>query len=221
MISAPARIVIAAVWAVLALFAATTQGATPTNIAVGDSITNQSREEILGTFAEAHWPGAVYAINSQRIDQMRPYIQSAVAAAPRLQRMFIFLGTNDAWQFQNGTRSLQASIGQLHAAVNDVTSVRPKACVFLVSIHDFYYVKDGVDTSRFHLAVTILNDEMGEIDSNSQKVSLIDWNGLSAGQNWFADFIGHLNQTGQDHLASFYRFFGTVANTASKPCGPS
>jgi hypothetical protein len=208
-------------WAAMALFAAEAQGAAPTNVAVGDSITNQTRDEILNRFYAAGWPGAVYAINGQRIDQMRPYIQTAAAAAPRLQRMFLFLGTNDAWQFQNETRSLQASIQQLHGAVNDVTSVRPKACVFLVTVHDLYYVKDGVDTSRFHLAVTALNNEMKKIDSASQRVFLIDWNQLSTGQNWFADFIGHLNQTGQDHLADFYRFFGTTANTASRPCGPS
>ena len=221
MISLPARVAVVLIWLALSLFAATAQGAAPTNVAVGDSITNQSREEILGTFSEARWPGAVYAINSQRIDQMRPYIQRAASDASRLQRMFIFLGTNDAWQFQNRTRSLQASIQQLHAAVNDVTSMRPKACVFLVTIHDLYYVDDEVDTSRFHLAVTALNDEMRKIDSASQKVSLIDWNQFSTGKDWFADFIGHLNQTGQDHLASYYRFFGTIASTASKPCGPA
>ena len=217
----PAAVAVLAVSIALVLPSAGAQGAAPTNVAVGDSITNQTRDEILGTFSEARWPGAVYAINSQRIDQMRPYIQKAAAAAPRLQRMFIFLGTNDAWQFYNGTQSLQASIQQLYGAVNDVTSVRPKACVFLVTIHDLYYRDDQVDTSRFHLAVTALNNEMKKIDAASQKVFLIDWNQLSTGQDWFADFIGHLNQTGQDHLASYYRFFGTTASTASRPCGPS
>jgi hypothetical protein len=220
-ISLPAKVAVLAIWVALALFTAGAQGAAPTNVAVGDSITNQSREEILGAFSGARWPGAVYAINSQRIDQMRPYIQWGAGAAPNLQRMFIFLGTNDAWQFQGGTQSLQTSIQQLYGAVNDVTSVRPKACVFLVTIHDFYYVDDDVDTSRFHLAATALNNEMKKIDSARQKVFLIDWNQLSMGQDWFADFIGHLNQTGQDHLASYYRFFGTTADTASKPCGPA
>jgi hypothetical protein len=217
----PTRVALLAILIVLALPAAGAQGAAATSVAVGDSITNQTRDEILNRFYAAGWPGAVYGINSQRIDQMRPYIQKAAAAAPRLQRMFIFLGTNDAWQFYNGTQSLQASIQQLYGAVNDVTSVRPKACVFLVTIHDLYYRDEQVDTSRFHLAVTALNNEMRKIDSGSQKVFLIDWNQLSTGQDWFADFIGHLNQTGQDHLADFYRYFGTTASTASKPCGPS
>ena len=217
--SIPSRVAVLAI-CVVALFCGGAQAAAPTNVAVGDSITNQSRDEILNRFYAAGWPGAVYAINSQRIDQMRPYVQTAAATAPRLQRMFLFLGTNDAWQFQGGTQSLQTSINQLRGAVNDVTSVRPKACVFLVTIHDFYYVHGDVDTSRFHLAATALNNEMKKIDSASQKVFLIDWNQLSMGQKWFVDAIGHLNQAGQDHLADYYRFFGTLANTPSKPCGP-
>ncbi len=214
-------VAIAAVLLVSGLLVSRAEAASlATNVAIGDSITNQSSDEILSRFYMAGWPGAVYGVDSQRIDQMRPYIQVVAQGTPSLQRMFIFLGTNDAWQYQGGKQSLSTSVLQLHAAVHDVIDVRPKSCVFLVTIHDFWYVGGGIDTTRFHNAAMRLNSEMKKIDSAFSRVFVIDWNALSTGQNWFVDAVGHLNQTGQDHLADYYRWFGTTSDTPSRPCGP-
>jgi hypothetical protein len=201
---------------VFLLPAARSEADAPTNVAIGDSITHVSSDEILNRFFAAGWPGAVIGIDSQRIDQMRPYIQYVAGYTPNLRRMFIFLGTNDAWQFNNGTFRLDWSIDELHAAVHDVIDRRPKACVFLTTIKAFNFPT----APRFYLAATALNNEMKKIDAAFPRVFLIDWNQLSNNKPWFADFIGHPNQAGQNALADFYRWFGTTADTPSRPCGP-
>jgi hypothetical protein len=192
-----------------------------TSVAVGDSITYMSTDEILNRFSAAGWSGGVAAISGYRIDQMRPYIQYVAAGVPNLRRMFIYLGTNDAAQYSGVDARLTRAIGHLHAAVHDVIDVRPKACVFLVTLRDFNY-----NTPDYHHAVVTLNREMKTvIDPAFSRVYVIDWNAISNGKDWFTDdflgIIGHLNQTGQYALADNYRFFGNLVDTESRPCGPT
>jgi hypothetical protein len=195
-----------AVLAVLVGLAVPSSAAAVQNVAIGDSITEQSRDEILNRFLISGWPGDVLATSGYRIDQLRPYIQVAAAGSPDLRRMFIFGGTNDAWQYHNRAWDLNASLLHLHAAVDDVTSRRPNACVFLATIHDL----DLPVTERFHWAATVLNSEMREIARELPKVHMVPWNYNSQSHpEWFSDFIGHLTQDGQWALADHYRWYGT------------
>lgn len=187
------------------------------NWAIGDSITDQSRDEIGAQFKSAGWNYGIAAQGGQRIDQMRDELQAAVADEPNLQRVFINLGTNDVAQIQAGNYSLQSAKDQLHAAVHDVINVRPHACVFLVSVK----VMPG-SSSTWTYAANELRQDMKDIVAAFPNVYLIDWDYLSkphdggpGEDNWFdTSFYGlpHLTQAGQNSLADYYRFFGSSAS---------
>jgi GDSL-like lipase/acylhydrolase family protein len=200
----------------LAVPGAPAADANPTNVAIGDSITRVSQEEILNRFYAAGWPGQVIAADGRRIDEMRPFIRAVAHNTPSLQRMFIFLGTNNAWQCQNALYSCNQSLKDIHGAVHDVIDIRPKACVFLVTVKEFNFA----DKPAYFYESVALNNEMRSLDRAFPRVFLIDWNKITVDKNIKLDWIGHPDQTGQWILSDYYRAYGTAAGTAAHPCGP-
>jgi hypothetical protein len=190
-------------------------------IAVGDSITLQLTDALHWDSVLAHDPISVHGHCGYRIDQLRSYLKWDAALLPHLRQVFFFGGTNDAWRYHNdavkglGSKGwrLQWSIDELHAAVHDVIDPRPRACMFLVTVRDWYLP----GYAYFHKAAVRLNTEMKSIADAFPTVHLIDWNRASQGHpEYFKDGIGHVTAAGAKVLAGIYQHSHDAWNSACR-----